>query len=113
MNPATRPAQALHLRCNIDTLRCIDGEGPVATTTVGFAIEEGDRDRLERLVKKYGGGNRSAFLRAAMAYMEAVDRAERLRALQAYGAERSARKGLALSDVEGVVHRVLSSRKRR
>lgn len=84
----------------------------MATKTVGFAVEEGDRARLERLVKKYGGGNRSAFLRVALSYMETVDRAERLRRLQAYGAERSARRGLALSDVQAVVRKVLSSRRR-
>jgi Arc/MetJ-type ribon-helix-helix transcriptional regulator len=85
----------------------------VATKTVGFAIEEADRSRLERLVKKYGGGNRSAFLRVAIEYMEAADRAERLRTLQAYGAERSARRDLTLADVGAVVHKVLSPRKRR
>lgn len=85
----------------------------VATRTVGFAIEEGDRARLERLVRKYGGGNRSAFLRVAISYMEAVDRAERLRRIQAYGAERLAARDVTLGDVETIVHRVLSSRARR
>lgn len=83
----------------------------MATRTVGFAIEESDSGRLERLVKKYGGGNRSAFLRVAMDHLESVDRAERLRKLQAYGAARSAEKGLSLGDVEKVVHRVLSRRR--
>lgn len=83
----------------------------MATRTVGFAIEEADRARLERLVGKYAGGNRSAFLRVAISYMEAVDRAERLRALQSYGAERSAEKGLSLADVQAVVHRVLRRRR--
>lgn len=85
----------------------------MGTKTVGFAIEEADRDRLERLVKKYGGGNRSAFLRVAIDHMESVDRAERLRRLQSYGAERSAQRKLSLADVQAVVHAVLSSRKRR
>lgn len=83
------------------------------TRTVGFAIEDGDQARLERLVKKYGGGNRSAFLRTAMEYLEAADRAERLRNLQAFGAERSAKKGRGLTDVEAAVHRVLSRPKKR
>lgn len=82
------------------------------TTTVGFAIEEGDRERLERLTERFGGGNRSAFLRVALDYMEAVDRAERLRRLQAYGAQRSTRRGLALADLEAVVHKVLRRRPR-
>lgn len=85
----------------------------MGTKTVGFAIEEADRGRLERLVKKYGGGNRSAFLRVAIDYMESVDRAERLRRLQSYGAGRSAQRKLSLADVQAVVHAVLSSRKRR
>lgn len=83
------------------------------TKTVGFAIEKSDEARLERLVRKYGGGNRSAFLRTAMEYLETVDRAERLRSLQAYGAERSSKKGRSIADVEAAVHRVLSSRKKR
>lgn len=85
----------------------------MATKTIGFAVEERDEARLARLVKRYGGGNRSAFLRAALDRMEAEDRAERLRALQAYGAKRSADKGLSLADVEDVVGRVLAKRKRR
>jgi Arc/MetJ-type ribon-helix-helix transcriptional regulator len=84
----------------------------MATRTVGFAIDQADVPRLERLVKKYAGGNRSAFLRTALDHMDALDRAERLRALQAYGAERSSRKAVTPSDVQEVVHRVLSRKKR-
>lgn len=84
----------------------------MTTKTVGFAIEERDRTRLERLVRKYGGGNRSAFLRSAMSYMESADRAERLRRLQSYGAQRSAEKNVGLTDVQTLVHRVLGARKR-
>lgn len=84
----------------------------MSTSTVGFAIEDKDWPRLERLVGKYGGGNRSAFLRVAMAYMETADRAERLRRLQSYGAQRSAEKNVDLADVQALVHRVLRSRKR-
>ncbi|MFA5891776.1 MAG: hypothetical protein WDA27_12625 [Actinomycetota bacterium] len=80
----------------------------MATETVGFAIEEGDRPRLDHLVGRFGGGNRSQFLRVAMSYMEAADRAERLRALQAYGAEKSAARALSVSDIEAVVNRVLN-----
>lgn len=85
----------------------------MTTRTIGFAVDDADRPRLERLVKKYGGGNRSAFLREAIAHMESVDRAERLRGLQSYGAARSASRGLALADVHAVVDRVLSSRRKR
>lgn len=78
------------------------------TKTVGFAIAEEDAPRLDHLVAKYGGGNRSAFLRTAIAYMEAADRAERLQRIQAYGAGRSVEQGIGLDDIEGIVHRVLS-----
>ena len=69
--------------------------------------------RLERLVERYGGGNRSAFLRVAIDYLEAADRAERLRKLEAYGATRSAEKDLTLDDVQKVVRRVLKSPRRK
>ncbi len=82
------------------------------TKTVGFAIEESDSARLERLVQKYGGGNRSAFLRVAIDHLEAVDRAERLRKLQSYGAARSAEKDLTLDDVHKVVRRILKTPRR-
>ena len=82
------------------------------TRTVGFAIEDGDTARLERLVKKYGGGNRSAFLRVAIDHLEAVDRAERLRKLQSYGAARSAEKDVSLDDVHKVVRRILKTPRR-
>lgn len=85
----------------------------MATKTVGFAIEEGDRARLDRLVRRFGGGNRSAFLRVALDYLDTADRAERLRELQRYGAARSAEKGMAQTDVQEAVHRVLRSRRRR
>ena len=54
----------------------------MAVKTVGFAIADDDRPLLDRLVERYGHGNRSEFLRAAMKIMAAEERAERLRALQ-------------------------------
>ena len=62
----------------------------MAFRTVRFAIAEEDEARLARLVERYGGGDKGAFLRSAIAHMEALDRAERLRELQAYGAHRAA-----------------------
>lgn len=50
--------------------------------TVGFAVADGDRPLLDRLVERYGRGNRSEFLRVAMRVMAAEERAERLRDLQ-------------------------------
>ncbi|MHB8451410.1 MAG: hypothetical protein ACYDAQ_13315 [Mycobacteriales bacterium] len=82
----------------------------MATKTVGFAIAEEDEDRLRRLTEKFGRGNRSAFLREAMRQMEVVERAERLAALQAYGAERSVAAGLSPDDALTVVRRVLKRR---
>jgi hypothetical protein len=66
----------------------------MATTTIGFAVADEDRDRLDRLVQHFGAGNRSAFLRAALPVMEALARADRLRELQARNAERVAAAGL-------------------
>jgi Arc/MetJ-type ribon-helix-helix transcriptional regulator len=66
----------------------------MATTTIGFAVADEDRDRLDRLVQHFGAGNRSAFLRAALPVMEALARADRLRELQARNAERVAEAGL-------------------
>lgn len=85
----------------------------MGTKTVGFAIADEDQVRLRRLTEKFGGGNRSAFLREAMRQMEVVDRAGRLAALQAYGAERSAMAGLSADEAAVVVRRVLKRRRRR
>ena len=65
----------------------------MSTTTVGFAVADEDRDRLARLVEHFGGGNRSAYLRATLPVMESLARAERLRELQARNAERAAAAG--------------------
>ncbi len=54
----------------------------MAAKTVGFAISPEDRAELDRLVDRFGGGNRSEFLRAAMKVMTVQDRAERLRLIQ-------------------------------
>jgi hypothetical protein len=65
----------------------------MATSTVGFAVADEDRERLDRLVEYFGGGNRSAYLRATLTVMESLARAERLRDLQARNAERAAAAG--------------------
>lgn len=65
----------------------------MATTTVGFAVADEDQERLARLVEHFGGGNRSAYLRATLSVMESLARAERLRELQALNAERAAAAG--------------------
>ena len=78
--------------------------------TIGFSIADGDAERLDRLVRKYGHGNRSEFLREAMRQMETVDRAERLQRLQGIGTARSAATAYTLDDVNRVVKKVLAKR---
>jgi Arc/MetJ-type ribon-helix-helix transcriptional regulator len=66
----------------------------MASRTIGFAVSDDDRDRLDRLVERFGGGNRSAYLRATLKVMESLDRAERLRELQAANHRRLAQQGI-------------------
>jgi len=80
--------------------------------TIGFSIADKDAERLDRLVKKFGDGNRSAFLRHAMAQMEAVDRAQRLQQLQRIGASKSLERDRAPEDVNAIVRKVLAKRHR-
>lgn len=82
------------------------------TVTVGFSIAEADRPRLDHLVDVFAGGNRSAFLRLAMRRMEVADRAQRLRSIQAYGAQRSQGLGLAPDETSERVRRVLARKGR-
>jgi hypothetical protein len=77
-------------------------------TTVGFAIDETDRQRLDHLSKVFGGGNRSAFLRKAMDVMERYELAQRLVELQAYGEERLAGTGRTTADIPGLVAKALA-----
>jgi hypothetical protein len=77
-------------------------------STVGFAIDETDRQRLEHLSKVFGGGNRSAFLRKAMDVMERYELAQRLIELQAYGEERLAATGRTTADIPKLVAKALA-----
>lgn len=76
-------------------------------STIGFSVAEKDTERLDKLVEKFGGGNRSAFLRAAMDQMEVIDRAERLSRLQQYGVEQGSRTGLGPEDAVRLVRDIL------
>ena len=58
----------------------------MAARTVGFVVADQDQARLERLVERFGHGNRSEFLRQAIRVMSVQDRAERLRLAQARAA---------------------------
>lgn len=82
----------------------------MATSTMGFAVADEDRERLERLVAHFGGGNRSAYLRATLPVMESLARAERLRELQARNAERVAAAG---DDYHSLLRRIQAAYKGR
>jgi Arc/MetJ-type ribon-helix-helix transcriptional regulator len=83
---------------------------PRTSTAVAFSVSEQDRKQLDRIVEHYGHGNRSEALRVMMDKIETSERAERLRKLQAYGARKSAERGLGLEDVQAAVHRVRARR---
>lgn len=76
--------------------------------TIGFAVEESDRARLDHLADVFGGGNRSAFLRVAMKVMDRYERAQRLSEIQAYGAERLAASGYGVEDIPDLVAKALA-----
>lgn len=80
----------------------------MSAVSVGFSIPEEDQARLDHLVEYFTPGNRSAFLRLAMKRMETLERAERFRALQAYGVARRTELGLNEVPVEDIVQRVLA-----
>jgi hypothetical protein len=79
-----------------------------SASTVGFAVEEGDRERLDHLAWVFGGGNRSAFLRSAMRVMEQLELAQELARTQAYGAQRLAEARYAIEDIPDIVARALA-----
>jgi len=83
---------------------------PRSSAAVAFSVSEQDRKKLDRIVERYGHGNRSEALRVMMDRIETSERAERLRKLQVYGAGKSAERGLGLEDVQAVVHRVRARR---
>jgi hypothetical protein len=75
----------------------------MASQTVGFAVSDEDRERLDRLVEHFGGGNRSAYLRATLKVMESLRRAERLRELQATNHRRLAEQGVSADDLPDLI----------
>lgn len=75
----------------------------MASQTVGFAVSDDDRERLDRLVEHFGGGNRSAYLRATLKVMESLRRAERLRELQAANHRRLAEQSLSVDELPGLI----------
>jgi Arc/MetJ-type ribon-helix-helix transcriptional regulator len=75
----------------------------MASQTIGFAISDEDRERLDRLVEHFGGGNRSAYLRATLKVMESLHRAERLREMQATNHRRLAERGITPEELPDLV----------
>ncbi len=75
----------------------------MASQTIGFAISDEDRKRLDRLVDHFGGGNRSAYLRATLKVMESLRRAERLREMQASNHRRLAERGVSAADLPDLI----------
>jgi hypothetical protein len=67
----------------------------MSTTTIGFAVADEDRERLDRLVAQlqFGGATGRRTCGLMLPVMEALARAERLRELQARSAERTATAG--------------------
>jgi hypothetical protein len=75
--------------------------------TLGFVVTDEDLADLDELVEYFGGGNRSAYLRATLKIMRSVMLAEELRELQAYGQGRLAEHVMTLDDVAEIARRVL------
>lgn len=75
----------------------------MASQTIGFAVADEDRERLDRLVEHFGNGNRSAYLRATLKVMESLQRAERLRELQAANHRRLAQHGISAEDLPALI----------
>jgi Arc/MetJ-type ribon-helix-helix transcriptional regulator len=87
---------------------------PRSAVPVTLSLNPDDRDRFERLVARFGGGNRSEFLRAAMDRMETAEIAAELRELRAYGLRRRRElHGTAEIDIAEHTRRILNSPKPR
>jgi hypothetical protein len=82
----------------------------VGVKTIGFAVNDNDREQLDELVAYFSGGNRSAYLRETLKVMQSIMIAEKLRELQAYGHQHSAELGLAGEDATAVTRRILKGR---
>jgi hypothetical protein len=67
--------------------------------TLGFAVQPEDRAVLDELVEYFGGGNRSAYLRATLKVMKSIMIADQLRESQAYGQQRIADLGIEPANV--------------
>jgi hypothetical protein len=84
----------------------------MASQTIGFAVADEDRERLDRLVEYFGNGNRSAYLRATLKIMESLRRAERLRELQAASHRRLAQQGVSAEDLPDLIRKAYKGSER-
>ena len=75
----------------------------MSTTAIGFAVADEDRPLLDRLVAKFGKGNRSEYLRETLRVMESIAIAEELQELQERNAGNLAAKGITTYE-EAVQH---------
>lgn len=79
----------------------------MSAQTLGFAVQPEDRPALDELVEYFGGGNRSAYLRATLKVMKSIMIADQLRDAQAYGQHRTAELGIEAADVAAHVQNFL------
>ena len=79
---------------------------PRTAVTVSMSLKSGDVARFERLVARFGSGNRAEFLRQAMDRLERAEVLEDLLAFQAYGEQRRHESGRSGESVNDVVQRV-------
>ncbi|MGH7762124.1 MAG: hypothetical protein ACREOY_12040 [Candidatus Dormibacteraceae bacterium] len=70
-----------------------------------LSLRPDETRRFERLVKRFGGGSTTEFVRAAMDRLEAAETAEELDHLRRYGQRRSRQLGLADGDVREAVRK--------
>ena len=75
----------------------------MTTTTIGFAVADEDRPLLDRLVARFGKGNRSEYLRETLKVMESIAIAEEIQELQDRNAGNLAAKGISTYE-EAVQH---------
>jgi hypothetical protein len=75
----------------------------MASQTIGFAVADEDRERLDPLVEYFGNGNWSAYLRATLKVMDSLRRAERLREPPAANHRRSAQHGISTEDLPDLI----------
>jgi predicted transcriptional regulator len=74
--------------------------------TVGFAIADEDRELLDKMVAKYGDGNRSEFLRQALKMMARREMAERINDLRSELREQNGGSFLSHEEIMELVYKV-------